>query len=191
MKYRVFNNFFSVKNRFEILEYLGENGYREKQVKFAYSPFKTYSGVDQDDGYGFQFVSEIFDREGIRDQYAFELLFPVLAFFNSSSIIRIKINANPKTHVPSQELFHIDHNSTSPFLTAVYYVNENNGGTQIKDGPFIRSVANRLLIFDGKLQHAGVTATDVKTRFVVNFNFYSSRGDDIFNLPNYPSTILD
>jgi len=188
---KVFNNFLSPENRMAILDFIGENGDKPNLAPFIYNPHRTYVGVDQDDGYGFQFVHNIFDKEGVMSPHGFDLVRPVLNFFNVSSIIRIKINANPRTHINSQEPYHTDHQSSSPFLSAVYYVNENNGGTQFKDGPFVRSVANRLLIFKGSLEHAGVTATDVKTRFVINFNFYSANADNIFDLPNYPSTIME
>ncbi len=54
---------------------------------------------------------------------------------------------------------------------AILYLNTNNGGTQFKDGEFVKSEANRCVIADGDALHAGVWQTDVKLRFVLNINY--------------------
>lgn len=184
MKYRVFENVLPKQNWASIVDFVGINGEHKNQASFIYVPHKATAGVEQNDGYGFQFVHWVFDVNGVASQIGFELIRPLIYFLSMSSIVRIKINANPRTPFPSQETFHIDHDGNGPFLSAVYYINDNNGGTQFKDGPRIQSIANRLLVFDGDLEHAAVTAIDVKTRFVVNFCFYATRNVDIFD-PNY------
>ena len=55
--------------------------------------------------------------------------------------------------------------------TAILYINTNNGYTKFKKGGKVKSVANRMLIFDSQLEHAGVTCTDALRRVVVNFNY--------------------
>ena len=45
------------------------------------------------------------------------------------------------------------------------------GWTQFKKGGKVKSVANRMVIFDNNLLHAGVTCTDEKCRVVMNFNY--------------------
>ena len=55
--------------------------------------------------------------------------------------------------------------------TAVFYINTNNGWTYIKNGGKVKSVANRIVIFDSNLEHTGVTCTDEKRRVIVNFNY--------------------
>ena len=57
--------------------------------------------------------------------------------------------------------------------TAVYYVNTNNGYTEFKSGVKVNSIANRMVIFDSKYEHAGVTSTDTNRRVVLNINFNS------------------
>jgi len=54
---------------------------------------------------------------------------------------------------------------------AILYLNTNNGGTQFKDGEFVKSEANRCVIADGDALHAGVWQTDTKLRFVLNINY--------------------
>jgi len=83
-------------------------------------------------------------------------------------LIRIKANLNVKTHVPIQTGYHID---CPDMTTAVFYLNTNNGGTELNKTTFVESVANRIVIFDSNIQHTGVTCTDQKKRIVLNFNY--------------------
>ena len=60
---------------------------------------------------------------------------------------------------------------SSPQKTAIFYVNTNNGWTEFKKGGKVKSVANRIVIFDSQLYHQGYTCTDQKRRVVMNFNW--------------------
>ena len=42
---------------------------------------------------------------------------------------------------------------------------------KFKNGDKVESVANRVVIFDSKLQHQAVSCTDEKVRVVINFNY--------------------
>ena len=55
--------------------------------------------------------------------------------------------------------------------TVAFYVNTNNGYTEFQIGAKVKSVANRAAIFDSNLVHGGHTATDQKTRVMINFNY--------------------
>tara|TARA_B100001989_G_scaffold215621_1_gene166180 strand:- start:310 stop:882 length:573 start_codon:yes stop_codon:yes gene_type:complete len=69
--------------------------------------------------------------------------------------------------------FHVDGHwpEADKMKTAILYLNSNNGGTQIMDGEFIQSKANRVAIFPCTQQHAGIWCTDKKLRFVLNMNY--------------------
>ena len=84
--------------------------------------------------------------------------------------MRIKANLNVKTHIPIQTGYHIDHPDVT---TAVFYLDTNNGGTELNKTVFVESVANRIVIFDSNIQHTGVTCTDQKKRIVLNFNYWT------------------
>ena len=83
-------------------------------------------------------------------------------------LIRIKANLNVKTEVPIQTGYHIDYPDAT---TAVFYLDTNNGGTELNKTTFVESVANRIVIFDSNIQHTGVTCTDQKKRIVLNINY--------------------
>ena len=84
------------------------------------------------------------------------------------TLFRIKANLRPGTTFPSGGGFHTDYVNMT---TAIFYINTNNGGTKFKNGRKVKSVANRMLIFDSNLMHQSVSCTDKKRRIVINFNF--------------------
>ena len=83
--------------------------------------------------------------------------------------MRIKANLNVATKKHIKRDLHTDFDV--PCITAIAYMNTNNGYTIFEDGTKIESVENRVLIFDSQLRHAGIPCTDEKRRVVINFNF--------------------
>ena len=96
-------------------------------------------------------------------------------------IMRIKANLVLKTEEPIVHGMHIDFPEELDFkwLTGIYYVNTNNGYTLFENGKKINSVANRMVIFNGKEKHSSVTQTDTFRRFVINFNFIEGLPDEV------------
>ena len=75
-----------------------------------------------------------------------------------------------KTPEHVQSAFHRDVDNC---ITAIYYVNTNNGYTEFEsNGMKVNSVENRLVIFDSNEKHRAVTATDTSRRSVINFNYF-------------------
>ena len=121
----------------------------------------------------YQFTHTLFHSDPIwngRKSEYFDLFVPLLHKLNIKDLIRIKVNCNPRTFFKTNTGFHMD-TEFSNVKTAVYYINTNNGGTKIKDGPFIKSVGNRVAIFDSNVLHAGVTCTDRNVRILINVNY--------------------
>ena len=101
---------------------------------------------------------------------------PILSKLGAYEIFRIKANLTlgTKEHEPSG--YHIDgfdknHGYPENSLTAVYYINTCNGYTEFKTGEKVKSVSNRMLIFNSELEHQGVTSTDETRRVLINFNY--------------------
>ena len=88
---------------------------------------------------------------------------------NAIAILKIKVNAT--TRNSPEQLWHRDWVLSTPSKTCILYLNSNNGGTQFKDGPFVKSEANRCVIAPTTAVHAGVWATDIKCRYVLNINY--------------------
>lgn len=97
------------------------------------------------------------------------LLEPILNKINPLSIVRIKANLLQRTNIIHEHDMHVDYNFDG--TTCIYYLNTNNGYTLFEDGSKIESVANRLVLFDANIKHAGTSCTDALYRAVINFNF--------------------
>ena len=96
------------------------------------------------------------------------------------TLVRAKANLQPRTETRIQNSFHVDildpdHRPYEDMLTAIYYVNTNDGVTVFDDGTEVESVANRMVVFPSKTRHTGTTCTDQKRRVVINFNYFPER----------------
>ena len=98
------------------------------------------------------------------------LMDPFISGLKMEKVYRIKSNLTKKTIFHRKCFYHTD-DCVGASKTAVYYLNTNNGWTHIKGYDKVKSVANRIVIFDSNLKHAGVTCTDEDIRVVINFNW--------------------
>jgi hypothetical protein len=122
---------------------------------------------------GFQFTHSFFTIQNGKSDL-FELTFPIFQKLNPKEIFRVKSNLGPRTKNNEEGGWHIDFTDID-CKTAVFYINNNNGYTLIKDenGKIqkVESVENRLVEFDSKLFHTGVSQTDTKVRCLINLNY--------------------
>ena len=123
----------------------------------------------------FQFVYPFFDiaKPSLNNWSPF--LQPLLLKLKVKYIFRIKVNCRPRSAQGVLSPFHKDLELNQQ--TAIFYLNTNNGYTKFKDDHYddVPSVANRLLTFQGNLEHAGCSATDVNRRVVLNINYIPSQ----------------
>ena len=98
----------------------------------------------------------------------FDLWMPCIQKLKCHGLNRIKANLTQRTVFHRKSQHHID---IKDMLTAIFYINTCNGYTRFKGGSNVKSVANRMVIFDSNLLHSGVTCTNGQVRVVVNFNF--------------------
>ena len=132
---------------------------------------------DEDDLY--QFVHNFYniDRGGITSE-DYPLCDAIQQKLGVKRLDKIKLNLNTRTVFNRKTGYHTDQRHPKGDYplhqkTAVFYLNTNNGWTEFKKGGKVKSVANRIVIFDSNLEHTGVTCTDEKRRVIVNFNYDS------------------
>ena len=66
--------------------------------------------------------------------------------------------------------FNKKHNLTPKSKVAIYYLNTNNGHTVFKNKK-VKSEKNKIVIFNGDVEHKAEYQTDKDTRMVINFNY--------------------
>jgi hypothetical protein len=133
-----------------------------------YNP--EYSTGYDDYQHNFQFVHRLYGDYSPKSEYMY-ILDPILKKLNPASLVRIKANLSTCSPTRIDHNYHVDRNDVQ-CITAIFYVNDNDGVTVFEDGSEVASVANRLLIFDSQLQHKGTTCTDQKVRCLINFNYF-------------------
>ena len=95
----------------------------------------------------------------------------VQPFEKLGKMYRIKANMRTRTLFHRRSYYHID-NIKGATTTAIFYINTCNGYTKFKkSGKKIKTVANRMVIFDSNSEHAAFSQTDEKVRVVINFNY--------------------
>ena len=100
---------------------------------------------------------------------------PMIQTLNPSAIIRVKANLSTRSETHRIGGWHTDQefaDITGKEMTAVYYVNDNNGWTEFEDGTKVESKANRIVCFPNDTKHTGFSQTDEKIRVVININYY-------------------
>ena len=126
-----------------------------------------YRSIDDPDNY--QFVHTFFNVEYKTTSYLLEKLTPIIKQIGCENLLRVKSNLNPRTSKHIKRAFHIDTDYKN--TTSILYINTNNGWTEFEDGSKVESVENRMVVFDSRLKHRGVTCTDQKRRVLINFNY--------------------
>ena len=105
----------------------------------------------------------------------------ILNILNARGWLKIKANLGTKDpehmvggwhhdmHWPEEGDTRIPYDDT---LTAILYMNTNNGYTLLETGYKVESVENRLVIFPNNVLHTGISQTDTNTRVIINFDFW-------------------
>ena len=109
-----------------------------------------------------------------------EVLFPIIGRIKPMAIWRIKANLQLHGGEAYKSNWHYDFTGdgypVENMETAIYYVNSNNGYTEFTDCK-VDSVANRMVFFPSNTKHRGVNASNVKARYVINFNYFPMKLD--------------
>jgi len=100
----------------------------------------------------------------------FNMLLPILNKLEVKALIRVKAN------LYSNQGKIIEHKKHFDFVFehkgALFSLNTCNGFTTLNDGTKIKSVGNRILLFDPSIPHHSSTCTDENIRVNININYF-------------------
>jgi len=114
--------------------------------------------------------SHFFFNDGKISSSFFPIINPILIKLKIKHLIRVRANVLLKNDSIKEHGFHIDTEEKN-VKTAVFYCDTNNGFTKLINGDIIKSVENKILIFNAEIMHTGTTCTDKPRRTVINFNY--------------------
>ena len=127
------------------------------------------------DDYSFQFTHAIYDTRWFSESDTspyIDLLDPIFVKLKVKKLFKAKVNIRTRTSKIYRSEYHVDIiEKIEGHKTAIYYLNTNDGYTLFKSGEKVKSVGNRLVVFDGQLYHCGTTCTDQNIRSVLNINY--------------------
>jgi hypothetical protein len=129
--------------------------------------YNKTTGTDKDTS-DYMF-NHIFYQDGKQNStFLNSIIMPLLGKLSFDKFIRAKLNFYTKKPKHIQTAYHVDFQEKH--TVALYSVNTNNGYTLFKNGDRIRSLANQLVLFDGRLKHCSVNQTDENIRVNININ---------------------
>jgi len=144
-----------------------EFDYIKSLIDSPFFPWYYQNGRDFENDNFFQFVHTFYANHK-PNSLEFDHLKPFIDKLNVKSLLRIKANINGRDTTPQIGHYHIDFPDC---VTAIWYLNTNNGKTVFENGDEVNSVANRMVIFNSNIKHTAITHTDENVRIVLNFNF--------------------
>ena len=127
---------------------LGPTGYEEHDWMYNRALFSSNNGLE-------------FDKH-------YPVVKPILKKLNIKKLFDVRTNLLVPTKEHIYHLFHTDRKI--PHKVALFYVTDCNGWTVLKDTAKVECIKNRILLFDGSIEHHSVTSTD-NVRCVININY--------------------
>ena len=135
-------------------------------------PFKSTDKFD------YQFVHSFFkmnERYGFLEKCSSfcDIVLPIVEQLDCFCLLKVKGNIRTLyTGSQTKQSIYYHRDFDEDYTTAILYINTNNGYTIFKDTKQkVECVANRLVRFNTKLEHAGVSSNNEKQRVVINFNY--------------------
>ena len=147
------------------------NGIKEGMGLFPWYFKNNLNHVDGIGNYYFNH-SVIMDYKVESDQWLpiFEPLISTIGI-SFDTVWRLKVNLYPGTKRRVHHLSHTDYDPSEGFRTALYYVNTNNGVTIFDGKRTVKSIENRIALFDGSNKHHSTTPTDCNYRSTINIDY--------------------
>jgi hypothetical protein len=150
--------------------FLPDNDFKKIQETFMSDNFPYYFNntvVDEKDTKNFYFVHTLYDQNVINSDF-FKTIDPLLNKLNILFLRRAKVNCYTRSEKIIKHRAHKD--LPMSHEGAILSLNTCNGGTYVGK-KFIKSVANRVLLFDPSVSHSSTNCTNQQARFNININW--------------------
>jgi len=147
--------------------------YLEHKMPWYYNDHQTSSKKDE------CYFSHLFFKDSsIYSNYYINFIVPIFNKLNGNFLLEARANLKLKSDKKNACEWHTDRKS--PCYTGIYYVNTNNGYTEMCLGKpenndeiiKIDCKENRMLVFNSNILHRAVAQTDIDKRIVINFNYH-------------------
>ena len=135
-------------------------------VHFPLHLMQSVSGNDNHDGI---FFTHKFVENNQPNSNCLGMIVPLLEKLIPNYIFRAQLNLFPGTFLRRSHSWHIDQGMGDKGL--IYYLNTNNGRTDLKGKAKVKSVRNRALFFDPSKLHRSTTCTDQEFRANIIINY--------------------
>jgi len=162
------------KINYEIIDnFLSEKSFKEIYDAFNcnYFPWYLQNEINHNEKNSPQsryFTHTFFDCSQQRSEW-FYLCDELIEKISLKKLLRIKANLYLSTDKVIEHSKHIDYDIEG--TTSLYYVNTNNGHTNLNDEIKVNSIANRFLKFANNTPHNSTTCTDEKVRLNIVINY--------------------
>lgn len=162
MKYKIIDNFLD-KTLFEEIKNI---------LFFNEVPWFWRDKTTPNKNDSFYFTHSFFNNNRINSSLFEKCIFPFLNLLNCLSLIEVRANLIVNRNKDYCSSYHKDYNNDK-VTTAIFYLNTCNSETILfkKNQIKIKSIENRILIFDAKIDHYAVYKQDVDRRIILNFNY--------------------
>lgn len=161
-EYKIIDNFLGLDDFKKLESLLLKDNY----FPWYYNPAVTFEDVES---LHTMYFTHLFYHEFTVQSNFFSVVDPILRLIDPNAIMRIKANLYPNIGKNITDLPHKDYEY--PHKGAILYINTNNGCTILEDGTEIKSIANRLLMFEPHKLHNSTFCTDEKVRVNININY--------------------
>ena len=137
-------------------------------LDFPWRIRKSMTNLDEN----IYFTHSFFNNYTVNSDYYKEYIIPILIKLKCVSPMEIRANMF-LNKLFNKSGWHTDYNFND--RTAILYLNNCNGGTELKIKnkiKFVKAEENKILIFEGNVEHRACTSTDVDKRYIINFNYF-------------------
>lgn len=161
MNYKIIENFLKEDE----LKYI-ENILYSNEFPWYYSKDIVIGSLDN-----FMFFHLFVKENQITSPYFFKIILPIISKFKKeiNVIYRARINCFTNQNKKIKLGQHNDHPFDHKVL--LFYVNTNNGVTNLNNKINIPSIKNNLIMIDGKIPHEIITQTDTDIRLSINITY--------------------